>query len=141
MKRLIPALLGVLMFALPAQASETVNGSDATAIRSVIEGQLDAFLRDDGNKAYGYASPAIQQHFGSVEIFMQMVRLGYPAVYRSTRADFQKPRMIGETMIQEVIVTGQEGTSYLAVYTMEQQDDGSWRIHGCSLFAIPDIAI
>jgi len=141
MKRLLLGLIGVIMLALPARASEPVDAIDATAIRTVIESQLDAFLRDDGNRAFGHASPAIQQQFGTVDVFMQMVRSGYPAVYRSAQTDFQPARMIGETVIQEVIVTGQDGASYLAVYTMEQQGDGSWRIAGCSLFAVPDVAI
>jgi hypothetical protein len=141
MKRLFLCLIGVVFLATPGQASESLNPEDAAAIRGVIESQLNAFLRGDGNRAFAHASPAIQQQFGSVETFMQMVRMAYPAVYRSSQADFQAPRMIGETVIQEVIVTGQDGVSYLAVYTMEQQGDGTWRINGCSLFGVPDVAI
>jgi len=141
MKSCLVGLMAVVMLALPAGASESLDPADAAAIRTVIEHQLDAFRRDDGNEAFGYASPAIQQQFGSVEVFMAMVRTGYPAVYRATQADFQAPRMIGDEVIQEVIVTGDNGASYLAVYTMEQQPDRSWRIDGCSLFGVPDVTI
>ena len=141
MRRIVLGLIGLLMLALPAQAADTVDEAEAAAIRGVIERQLNAFLRDDGNEAFSYASPGIQQQFGSVEVFMNMVRMGYPAVYRSTQADFQAPRMVGDLVIQEVIVVGQDGASNLAVYTMEQQKDGSWRINGCSLFDLPDVAI
>ena len=141
MKRLFLSFVAAIMVVLPAQADEDVSGDDAVAIREVIESQLDAFKRDDGNEAFGYAAPAIQNKFQSVDIFMEMVRTGYPAVYRSIDASFEAPRKIGETTIQEVVVTGQTGASFLAVYTMEQQADGSWRINGCSLFPVPDVQV
>lgn len=141
MTRLVLSFAVLVMLSLPAQASGDLDDADATAIRGVIENQLDAFLRDDGNEAFSYASPAIQQKFRTVDVFMQMVRMGYPAVYRSAQTDFQNPRMVGEVVIQEVIVTGQDGIDKLAVYTMERQDDGSWRINGCSLFDVPDVTI
>ncbi len=141
MRRLFLGLIGVVLLALPVQAADPVDEAEATAIRGVIERQLDAFLRDDGNEAFSYASPGIQQQFGTVDVFMNMVRMGYPAVYRSTQADFQAPRMVGDLIIQELIVVGQDGAANLAVYTMEQQKDGSWRINGCSLFDLPDVPI
>jgi hypothetical protein len=141
MKRMLLSLLGAVVLALPGHASEPIDAAAAAAIQTVIERQLDAFQRDDGNEAFSYASPAIQQQFGSVEVFMHMVRTAYPAVYRAAQADFQTPRTIGDEVIQEVIVTGQDGVSYLAVYTMEQQSDRSWRINGCSLFGVPDVTI
>ena len=73
------ALLGVMLsLALPAAAQ--VSPSDQTAIRDVIEGQLEAFRRDDGDAAFGYAAPSIRNMFGSSETFMDMVRQGYRPV-------------------------------------------------------------
>lgn len=141
MKHLFAVLVTVLIFAMPVSAEDVVSDSDANAIRQVITDQLDAFRRDDGNTAFGYAAPSIQARFGSAETFMEMVRLGYPAVYRSIDATFEPPRLIGESTIQEVIVTGQDGQSFLAVYLMELQDDSSWRITGCSLVPVPDVQV
>jgi len=141
MKRLMWSLIAIVILAAPAHASDGVSEADAAAIRKIITSQLDAFQRDDGNEAFGYASPAIQQQFGTVDVFMEMVRLGYPAVYRAVHADFQAPRTVGDFVIQEVIVTGEDGADWLAVYTMERQASGAWRINGCSLFAVPDVTI
>ena len=43
--------------------------------------------------------------------------------------------------IQEVYVTGQDGMAVLAVYTMQQQPDGAWKINGCSLYPVPDVSV
>ena len=77
------AVLGVLV-ALGARA-ETPSGvgaADRAAIRQVIEGQLDAFRRDDGVAAFSFASPSIRRMFETPDIFMDMVLRGYQEVYR-----------------------------------------------------------
>ena len=45
-------------------------------IRGIISSQIEAFQRDDGATAYGYASSTIQGLFPSVDQFMAMVRSG-----------------------------------------------------------------
>jgi hypothetical protein len=130
------ALVGmILALALPAQAQ--VSASDQTAIRDVIEGQVDAFRRDDGDAAFGYASPSIQGMFGSSEIFMDMVRQGYRPVYRPRVFEFREIVTLHGMVTQKVHVVGPDGRPVTAFYPMTQQPDGSWRIEGCYLQA-PD---
>ena len=130
------ALVGmILALALPAQAQ--VSASDQTAIRDVIEGQVDAFRRDDGDAAFGYASPSIQGMFGSSEIFMDMVRQGYRPVYRPRVFEFREIVILHWMVTQKVHVVGPDGRPVTAFYPMTQQPDGSWRIEGCYLQA-PD---
>lgn len=138
MRRLFMALCAVLTIS-HAHAGEPLAAADASAIRTVIQDQLDAFNRDDGVRAYSHASPMIQGVFQTVEVFMDMVRNGYPPVYRSARVEFGALHMLNGEPVQEVYVTGQDGISVLAVYTMEQQDDGSWRINGCTILQAPDL--
>ena len=125
----------ILALALPAQAQ--VSASDQTAIRDVIEGQVDAFRRDDGDAAFGYASPSIQGMFGSSEIFMDMVRQGYRPVYRPRVFEFREIVILHGMVTQKVHVVGPDGRPVTAFYPMTQQPDGSWRIEGCYLQA-PD---
>jgi hypothetical protein len=130
------ALVGmILALALPAQAQ--VSASDQTAIREVIEGQVEAFRRDDGDAAFGYASPGIQGMFGSSEIFMDMVRQGYRPVYRPRVFEFREIVTLHGMVTQKVHVVGPDGRPVTAFYPMTQQPDGSWRIEGCILQA-PD---
>lgn len=130
------ALLGVVLgLALPAAAQ--VSPSDRDAIRDVIQQQVDAFRRDDGEAAFGLASPAIRGMFGSPGVFMDMVRQGYQPVYRPRVFEFREIVTLHGMPTQKVHVIGPDGRPVTAFYPMAQQPDGSWRIEGCYLQA-PD---
>lgn len=121
--------------ALSARADDSglVSAADRSAIQSVISGQVDAFRADDGAAAFGYASPAIRSMFGTPENFMRMVRQGYRPVYRPQVFEFQDIVEIQGVPAQRVFVVGPDGVPRIAVYLMELQGDGSWRIDGCLL--------
>ena len=84
------ALLALISsFAANVQAQDVeVSAADRQAIQSIIQSQVDAFRRDDGEAAFGYATPEIQRMFGTSEIFIDMVRQGYQPVYRPRVFDF-----------------------------------------------------
>ncbi len=130
------ALLALLA-SFPALA---LGDADRAAIRSVIEGQLDAFARDDAGGAYAYAAPGIQSLFPSRDRFMEMVRQGYPPVYRQRSRAFGAAEETPAGPTQAVRFVDREGVSWLAVYSLERQPDGTWRISGCSLLREPDEA-
>ena len=103
------------------------------AIQEVIRHQLEAFRADDAPSAYGDAAPSIRRMFPTSEIFIDMVRRGYPPVYRPRAYAFGETKDGSSGPTQSVRITDAEGTDWLAVYTMERQEDGSWRISGCVL--------
>ncbi|MBT5432180.1 MAG: DUF4864 domain-containing protein [Rhodospirillaceae bacterium] len=138
MRQVLIALIAMVTITA-AQAEDGLSGSDSSAIQAVIQDQLDAFNADDGNRAFSHASPSIQGIFQSPEVFMTMVQQAYLPVYRSAQAEFGELVTLDGQPVQEVYVTGQNGQSSLAVYTMERQEDGSWRIDGCTLLALPDL--
>lgn len=111
---------------------------DETAIRNTIEAQVDAFRRDDGDAAFGYASPAIRGMFGSADTFMDMVRQGYRPVYRPRVFEFREIVTLNGMVTQKVHVIGPDGRPVTAFYTMMRLSDGSWRIEGCYLQALDD---
>jgi len=114
-----------------------VSDADRAAIRDVIQGQVEAFRRDDGDAAFGYASPMIQGMFGEANVFMDMVRQGYRPVYRPQVFDFREIVELHGELAQKVHVVGPDGRPVTAVYPMTRLPDGSWRINGCYLLA-PD---
>jgi hypothetical protein len=129
------AVLGLLCsLALPV-AAQDVGAADRTAIRDVIRSQVEAFRRDDGETAFGFASPSIRQMFGTSEIFMDMVRQGYQPVYRPRLFEFGEIVTLHGQITQKVHVVGPDGRAVTAFYPMTQLPDGSWRIDGCYLEA------
>ena len=118
----------------PAAPAESAPSAEVrAAVRRVVERQLLAFQRDDGEEAFSYAAPAIQQHFGTPENFMRMVREGYRAVYRPLQVSFQVAVLREGRLVQPLLVTGEDGRAQLALYLMERQPDGRWRIGGVRL--------
>lgn len=139
MHRLMPWLLGLLLFVavVPAWAGgpAPLADGDKTAIRHVIENQIAAFQTDDGAAAFGYATPALRQRFGTPGNFMSMVRQGYAPVYRPSQVNFGKLEQSDDAVIQHVLVVGADGAVHEALYFMERQKTGAWLIGGCLLTA------
>lgn len=125
--------LGLLVKVGSAGADGTVAAADRVAITEVIARQIDAFKRDDGVTAFSFASPSIRAKFGTADTFMRMVRSGYPQVYRPSTTTFVGTDAEGGRIVQRVLLTGPDGASVLALYFMERQEDGSWRIDGVQL--------
>jgi len=129
----------ILAWPLSALAGDPpLAPADAVAIREVIQNQIEAFRRDDGATAFGYASPMIQEKFGDPGNFMNMVRSGYPQVYRPKTVEFEELSVEEVGPVQNVLVVGPDGVPVLAIYLMQRQPDGSWRINGVYLTRIPD---
>jgi hypothetical protein len=124
-----------------SRADEVIAPAESAAIRKVIEDQIAAFGRDDGQAAFSYASPTIQGIFGTPDQFMDMVRGGYQPVYRPSAVDFQPPEPISGGWDQPVIVVGPDGVTYMAIYQMQMQSDGSWKINGCRIERLPQQSV
>jgi hypothetical protein len=127
-------LLALLFLGVSSAASaDDVSAADAAAIRAVVEQQLDAFARDDARRAFALATNAIRARFGTAQAFMAMVRDDYPVVYRPRRVDFDKPVVIEGEIMQPVRMIDGDGAAWMALYPMQRQSNGTWRINGCQL--------
>lgn len=127
MRVLVLLIAALLAFAAPASAD------DVAAAQNVIRAQEQAFGRDDAATAYSHAAPQIQQIFPQPDIFLQMVQQAYPPVYRHKSFEFGEARVSGGRIAQRVHIVDANGEVWEALYTLEQQPDGSLKITGCSL--------
>ena len=125
-------MLMSLALAVPAFAGE----AEIRSAQSTIDAQLRAFQSNDGALAYSYAAPNVKRIFPNVEIFMGMVENGYRPVRNPRNYAFGKvEEPSGTSVIQQVLIQGPDGKDYEAVYTLELQPDGVYRITGVSLRA------
>lgn len=115
------------------RAQTDVSTADQAAIRGVITRQIQAFQRNDGDGAFAFASPHIQDQFGNPDRFLDMVRRAYPAVHRPQSVDFTELLVGDGTIIQQVELVGPNGEPELALYSMQRDAAGAWRIDGCTL--------
>lgn len=132
--RISGGFAGRWLLALALLACVTARAADdAQEIRAVIEAQLAAFATDDAAQAFSFASPNIQRMFGTPEKFLMMVRTGYPVVYRPSLVLFRPLEAVDGEPFQLVQMSDAAGQVWLAIYKMQRQPDGSWRIDGCVL--------
>ena len=128
------ALAFLLLALLPFAALAQVRAEDAAAVRKVIEAQIDAFRKDDGKRAFSYATDSIRMTFVTPENFMEMVRTQYAVVYRPKSVAFDAPVALGDDeLVQPVRLTDAEGRAWMALYPMQRGPDGVWRTNGCQL--------
>jgi Domain of unknown function (DUF4864) len=123
----------LLFFALIAFAAPALAADDVANAQSVIRAQEQAFTRNDAAAAYSYAAPQIRKLFPQAEIFMYMVQNSYAPVWRHKSFEFGEARTEGKWVAQRVHIVDADGEAWEALYTLEQQADGSFRITGCSL--------
>lgn len=123
-----------VVIAIPAfSQTNEVGRADTLATQSVVRDQLDAFRSRDHNRAYSHAAPNIKGYFDNVDKFISMVSRGYGAIYNSEAYLFGRNMMLNSEVYQEVIITDESGRQWQAVYTLKQQDDGSWKITGVKM--------
>ena len=107
------------------------------AIKGVIGDQLAALRKDDGARAFSFASRGLQAQFENVENFMRMVHAGYQPLIDARYDEFLEGAVIDGRVIQPLRLILRDGTVLVALYTMEKvpdaNEDGRWRIAGCLL--------
>ena len=122
-------LAALLLLAGTARAGELAR----TDIEHVIAAQIEAFRHDDGTAALSFAAPSIKRRFGDGPHFLATVRAAYAPVYHPRSFSFGALETDDGRMVQHVELVAADGETTLALYEMEHEPDGDWRIAGCSL--------
>ena len=126
--------LAACLLMVPAHAAP-LTSADEKSIRTAVEGQLAALAKDDAVKAFSFAAPNVREAVGTAPQFLAMVRKSYPAIYRPASTAFLKPEGHYSQVIQRVQMIDASGSAWLAIYSLQQQKDKTWRITGCSVVA------
>lgn len=131
-------VLVVLCLILAGARAQAIDDSDRAAARATIERQIEAFKTNDSATAYAQAAPQIQNLFPSPETFIAMVERGYPPILRPRSYRFETVEDAGEDeLAQGVALQDENGVDWVALYSLQKQVDGAWRITGCSLKKAP----
>jgi len=123
------------------RAGNAQSADEQSAIVDVIQNQLSAFQRDDGPGAYRFAAPNIQTIFPTADVFMEMVRRGYGFLIDPAAVEFLDVRAEGGDLYQAVRVIDRDGKRRIAIYRMERQEDGSWKIAAVYITEDPQAAV
>lgn len=136
--RALPACLAaaiLVRIAVPLHAEDDA----VAAARKVIAAQIDAFLKNDADTAYSFAAPGIKAKFPDKAVFFDMVRKSYAPAYHPGNYAFGRSRSVdgGALVVYELLITGQDGKNWRALYKMSRQPDGSYKIDGVAI--VPDM--
>ena len=131
MKALALVALLACAAAFAAPPAQTLATGEWAAIRKVIGEQLVALKAGDGTKAMTYAAPGIRATFGTPANFMRMVRDGYGALLTARRTQFLEGAVIEGAIVQPLQLILPDESVKVALYQMQKQPDGTWRIAGC----------
>jgi len=138
-RAIVAALAGMLVAAHPwaraqtRSSDPTLPDADWSAIRRTIDDQRKALKSGDARKAFSFAAPGIRAQFGTAETFLAMVRNGYGALIAARYVEFLEGAVIDGAVIQPLRLVAPDNSVLVALYTMEKQKDGRWRIAGCVL--------
>ncbi len=131
------AVLMAMLLVPSAQAaptsSPTLPRAEWKAIEEVIEQQRTALIAGDGTEAMAFATPALRSQFGTPENFLRMVRNGYAALLEARATRFLEGAVIEGSVIQPLRLILPDNIVLVAIYQMEKQKDGHWKIAGCVL--------
>ena len=105
----------------------------------MITSQIEAFQQDDFETAFTYASPFIKGIFQTPERFGQMVKRGYPMVWRPADVQFLEQRDADGFRYQKVLFKDAAGGLTVLEYEMLKIGD-NWQINGVQRLQDPPVA-
>ena len=126
-------LIGLVSTGL-IQAGQPLADPDRMAIRQTVERHLDALAKNDAEAAFALASTRMRARAGSAQAFVDMVHDSYGAVVRPRVVFFQDITMVGSMPAQRVMLLDARGRPWTAVFPMQREAGGDWRIDGCMLY-------
>ncbi|MEO0544351.1 MAG: DUF4864 domain-containing protein [Pseudomonadota bacterium] len=134
MRNILSQIAAVTVLLVGLNLIPTKAVADENAARAIISQQLESFLAGDFENAYSYASPNIKRLFPTLNQFMSMVQSGYLPVLRPGNYAFGRVETAPDgRVLQEVTIRAPDGSDWTALYYMQQQEDGSWKVDGVSL--------
>ncbi|HEY8609116.1 MAG TPA: DUF4864 domain-containing protein [Noviherbaspirillum sp.] len=144
MKRLLVTaglLIGLCGPWTSAAAVDAITTADAIAIHETVRNQMEALSKDDASGAFELATQEKRQMIGNADVFLRMMKEEYNPIYRSQVVIFSSPEVVDGDPVQVVRVTDGYGKVWLAVFWMQQEEDGSWKIDGCHLLGTRTVSI
>ena len=116
-----------------AAAHAALSQAEWDAIRNTIGEQLEALRAGDAARAYAFASAGIQTQFHDAPTFLRMVQDSYAPLLDARHAEFLDGAVIDGRTIQPLRLITNDEKVLVALYEMQRDAAGRWRIAGCAL--------
>ena len=130
----------VLSFVIFILFSTPIYAGPKEDVQATISLQLEAFLKDDFDTAFTFASPSIRSMFQSPQNFGQMVQRGYPMVWRPQKFNFLEHHIDRAGRAQDIKIIDQAGTAHYLRYFLIDTTKG-WKITGVQFLNPSDYSV
>ena len=146
MKRRLFAIASLLIalampYQLLAEGANPLPQAEVESIQRAVRLQLHAFSQDDAVRAFELATPSIRSQMGSPENFLRIIKEEFSPIYRNLMVIFSRPEVMGDSTIQIVRLTDSHSRVWLAIYSMERDTAGAWKIDGCQLIETSSVSV
>ena len=111
--------------------------AQSAEITDTIDAQIEAFVNNDIDRAFSYASPGIRRVFETPENFGAMVRGGFPMVWRPAEVQYLELRDVAGNLWQKVRITDAAGQVHVLDYQMVNLE-GRWKINAVQILKVPE---
>jgi len=118
-------------FVRPVADAADATRVDWTSIQRIIDEQLEALRSGDATRAFAYASTGIRDQFDDATTFMSMVRQRYGVLLTARYTEFLEGAVIDGHTLQPLRLVMNDDTVLVAIYEMQRDERGGWRIAGC----------
>ncbi len=126
-----------VILTMPTAAAQAqpkpLSRADRNAIQLVITQQIKALASEDNAAAFAMTAPEVRRQFPGADAFAEMVRKGYEPLLRNQSTAFLEAAIIDDDVIQPMRIVVRDGTVLIALFSMERQSNGDWRVFGCQL--------
>lgn len=140
---IVKTIFIVLVFSLgltQSMAQET-HRKAAQAVTLVVQSQLHAFAEDDAETAFNLATESTQSLARTPNDFLKVIKQRFTPIYRHRHALFSEPEIIEGHALQIVQLIDHDNLVWIAIYEVEREADGKWKIDGCQLFETNNMSI
>lgn len=112
-------------------AEPSLSSAEWTTIRRIIADQLAALRSGDATRAFSFASTGIRDQFDDAPTFLLMVQQRYGVLLTARYTEFLEGAVIDGHTIQPLRLVMNDDTVLVALYDMQRDERGGWRIAGC----------
>jgi hypothetical protein len=119
--------------AAAAAAHAALAPAEWDAIQKTVGEQLAALRAGDAARAYAFAAPGIRERFQDAPTFMRMVQDSYAPLLDARYTEFLEGAVIDGRTIQPLRLVLADDSVLVALYEMQRDETGRWRIAGCAL--------
>jgi hypothetical protein len=114
-----------------------LSGQEKAGIENTVRKQLAALSKGNADVAFANLSPSTQQYFAKPADFLNSITQEVPPITNASSFSFLNVEQSEGQASQPVLITDEEGRSWLAHFQVERQPSGDWRVKGCVVEDIP----